>query len=72
MSLYDEILRRADSTFDVPATDPTFLKKWVPHWFAIAEEFKAEAEAEGLTETAASIQSIIDEQRRTVPCAARS
>lgn len=70
MSLYSEITNRATDTFDVPGTDPEFMRKWVPHWFATAEKFKADAIAEGLVETAAAVQRIIDEQRRAAGAAA--
>ena len=64
MSLSNEITKRAESSSDVPESDPLFFKKWAQHWFATAEAFRDEAAAEGLSETAASIQHVIDEQRR--------
>lgn len=67
MSLLTTITDRAERSFSVPRYRVDFVKKWIPHWFATAEQCKAEAEAEGLVKTAEEIQRIIDEQRLLTP-----
>ena len=63
MDYYDEIHQRAVKSFSYEFV-PDNYDKWCDHWFVTAEALRDEFAAEGLTVTAAHVQSLIDTQRR--------
>lgn len=59
MEVLNKITNKANETFERTATKVNF-EEWLICWMRAAEEARDLAKKEGLTNTAAAIQSVID------------